>query len=333
MVKAELVYNPYAGQVVVWRELDDVLSLLRKHGWVIDIREVRRPGEATEYAREAVKRCARVVVAAGGDGTVSEVARGLVGTDVALGVLPIGTTNVWALQMRIPALNPMLPTTGIVRLMAALRERISRPLPADYYRRMLLKAARVLIEGRRVAVDVGEVDGHYFLMWVGVGLDAAITDKISLGNKKVSGSWAYLKPALWTLPRYHTTDICMRLDDKITQVKSNWVVVSNIQLYAGMFQLGAKARVNDGRLDVCVFKGEGVFTFLHHAFKVLGHRHLKDSRIDYHQCSQIVLESARPLPVHLDGDPFGYTPVTIRTVPSALQVIVPQKAPVKLFDA
>jgi diacylglycerol kinase family enzyme len=120
--------------------------------------------EATELARHAVQRGAKVVIAAGGDGTVNEVVNGLLGSDTALGVIPVGTTNVWALQMGIPVLNPMLQNAKAAKVVADLEERIARPLPANYYRRVLLNAAKVLVEGRTVAVDVGEVSGRYFLL-------------------------------------------------------------------------------------------------------------------------------------------------------------------------
>ncbi len=96
--------------------------------------------------------------------------------------------------------------------------------------------------------------------------------------------------------------------------------------------IGAKARVNDGKLDVCVFKGDGFFTFVQHALKVLSRQHLRDPKIEYYQCSEIIIKAARVLPVHVDGEPFTETPVTIRTVPSALKVIVPKKRFGNLFS-
>ena len=161
-MQAELIYNPYSGQVIVRHELDDVVALLSRCGWSVTLRETRKPSEATELARKAVNRGAKVVIAAGGDGTVNEVANGLLNTDVALGVLPVGTTNSWALQMGIPALNPMLPGTPVFKLIAGLEERIEHPLPANYYRKVLLDAAQVVMEGHTVVVDVGEISGRYF---------------------------------------------------------------------------------------------------------------------------------------------------------------------------
>ncbi|MBM2824451.1 MAG: Diacylglycerol kinase family lipid kinase [Dehalococcoidales bacterium] len=331
-MQTELIYNPYAGQVVVRHEIEEAVAFLSRYGWNVVCRETTEPKEATELARQAVLRGAKVVIAAGGDGTVNEVANGLLHTDVALGVLPVGTNNSWALQMGIPALNPWSPGTSVVKLVAELEERITRPSTSNYYRTVILKAAQVLIEGHTVAVDMGEVSGRYFLMWAGIGLDAAILENISPKEKKTLGSWAYLFTTIGTIGRGSSTDVQLILDGKVIKVSTQEIIVSNIQLYGGMLAIGAKARVNDAKLDVCIFKGDSFFDFIQHALKVLSHQHLGDSKIEYYQCSEIVVESAYAMPVHLDGEPFTKTPVTIRTVPSALNVIVPKKAPENLFN-
>ena len=331
-MQAELIYNPSGGQVVVRHELDDVIAFLNRYGWSVTRRETSKPLEATELARHAVNRGAKVVIAAGGDGTINEVANGLVNTDVALGVLPVGTTNAWALQMGIPTLNPIIPGIQAVKLIAALEERIARPLPASYYRKVLLDAARVLVEGHTVAVDMGELSGRYFLMWAGMGFDAAIAQSIPLREKRALGSWAYVFPTIESIHKYSGTDVCLNLDGKVVRVSTPLIVVSNIQLYGGMIAIGSKACVNDAMLDVCIFKGGGFFTFVQHAVKLLSHRHLQDPKIEYYQCREIVVESARSLPVHIDGEPFTMTPVSIHTVPSSLKVIVPKTAPANLFS-
>jgi len=332
-MQAELIYNPSGGQVVVRHELDNVVAFLNRCGWSVTLRETSKPLEATELARHAVNRGTKVVIAAGGDGTINEVANGLVNTDVELGVLPVGTTNTWALQMGIPTLNPMLPGIQAVKLIAALEERIARPLPASYYRKVLLDAARVLVEGQTVAVDMGELSGRHFLMWVGIGFDAAIAQSVLLKEKRALGSWAYVFPTIESIYKYSGTDVCLNLDGKVIEVSTPLIVVSNIQLYGGMMAMGAKACVNDARLDVCIFKGGGFFTFVQQAAKVLAHKHLQDPNVDYYQCRDIVIESARSLPVHIDGEPLAKTPVSIHTVPSSLKVIVPKTAPANLFSS
>jgi diacylglycerol kinase (ATP) len=331
-MQAELIYNPSGGQVVVRHELGNVVAFLERYGWSVTSRETSKPSEATELARHAVNRDAKVVIAAGGDGTINEVANGLVNTDVALGVLPVGTTNTWALQMGIPALNPMFPGIQAVKLIAALEERIARPLPASYYRKVLLDAARVLVEGRTVSVDMGELSGRHFLMWAGMGFDAGIAQSIPLWEKRALGSWAYVFPTIESIHKYSGTDVCLNLDGKVVKASTPFIVVSNIQLYGGMMAIGTKACVNDAMLDVCIFKGGGFLTFVQHAVKMLAHRHLEDPNVEYYKCCEIVVESARSLPVHIDGEPFTMTPVSIHTVPSSLKVIVPKTAPANLFS-
>lgn len=331
-MQAELIYNPSGGQVVVRHELDNVAAFLNRYGWSVTLRETSKPLEATELARYAVNRGARVIIAAGGDGTVNEVANGLVNTNAALGVLPVGTTNSWALQMGISALNPLLPGTQVVKMIAALEEIIARPLPANYYQKVLLDAARVLVEGHTVAVDMGKLSGRYFLMWAGIGFDAAVAQSIPLIEKRVLGAWAYVLPVIGAAYRYSGTDVWLNMDGKVVKVSTPLIAVSNIQLYGGLIAIGAKACLNDAKLDVCIFKGGGFFTFVQHAMKVLSHRHLQDPQVEYYQCREIVVESAQPLPVHVDGEPFTRTPVTIHTVPSSLNVIVPKTAPADLFS-
>jgi len=331
-MQAELIYNPSGGQVAVRHQLDSVVAFLQRHGWSVAVWETGAPLEATELARQAACRGAEIVIAAGGDGTISEIAHGLANTEAALGVLPVGTTNSWALQMGIPALNPMLPGTQVAKMVSSLEEKVARPLPANYYRKVLLDAARVLVEGRTVVVDMGELSNRRFLMWAGIGFDASVVRSVSPKDKKRLGSWAYVLPTIQAARRYSDTEVRLNLDGKVVNVSTPFIVISNIQVYGGKLEIGSKARVNDGRLDVCIFTGGGFFTFVNQAMKVLTHRHLQDPQVEYYQCQEIVVESACPLQVHTDGEPFGVTPVVIHTVPSSLKVIVPQAVPAHLFS-
>ena len=331
MVKAELIYNPRGGQVVVRHELEAVVSFLTRNGWSVTYRETTKPKEATQLARSAARNGAEVVIAAGGDGTVSEVASGLLHTETALGVIPVGTSNSWAIQMGIPALNPLLPSTSIAKMVSDIEERTKLSLPGNFYRKVLLDAAQVLVDRRSVAVDMGEVAGRYFLMWAGIGLDAAVLESVPPKEKAALGTWAYLLTALGAAGRRCSTDVQLTLDGKTTMVNTPLIVVSNIQLYGGIMAIGSRAGVNDAKLDVCIFKGDGFFTFVQHAVKVFSHQHLRDPSTEYYQCSEIVVASACALPVHVDGEPFTQTPVTIRVIPLALKTIVPKRVPGDLF--
>jgi len=332
LIRAELIYNAHAGRAVVRRELEDVVAFLRTNGWETSIQETSESGEATALARKAVLNGASVVIAAGGDGTVNEVSCGLVHTDAILGVLPVGTTNVWALQMRIPTISPLLgPGPRLTKFMVDLEERTDRVLPLNYLRSILLDAARVLVRGVVRRVDVGRVNERYFLMWAGVGLDAAVTESVTSEDKRNLGTWAYVGTALDRVREYESTPVTLILDGQVKRIHTPLVIASNIQLYGGVLPLGARACVDDGKLDVCVFKGEGLFTFVQHVLRVVSRQHLRDPEIEYYQSKEVIVRASVPLPVHADDEPFTHTPVTIRIVPGALKVIVPRNAPEYLF--
>jgi diacylglycerol kinase (ATP) len=314
-MQAELIYNAYAGRCVVRRELDSVVEYLEDNGWAVSVRETRAPREGTDLARRAAAQGVEVVIAAGGDGTVNEVASGLVNTETALGVLPVGTTNVWALQMRIPVLSPLGLGAGLAKLVVDLEERVDYPLPVNYYRSVLLAAARVLVEGQTHTVDVGQANDRYFLMWAGVGLDAAVTVSVSPEDKKALGPWAFVGTALDVVRDYKSAAVRLDMDGEVKQADASLIVASNIQLYGGLVRLGARACIDDGKLDVCVFKGEGLLNYAQHIFKVASLQHLQDLQIEY----------------HLDDEPFAETPVSIRVIPGALKVILPQNVPRDLF--
>jgi len=224
-----------------------------------------------------------------------------------------------------------LLSTNLAKLVADIEERTEIQVPVNYYKKVLLDAAKVLTEKNIVSVDMGEVSGRKFLMWAGIGLDAAILKSVPPKEKAALGSWAYWITALGAVAKSCSTDVRFRLDGTTTVINTSLIVVSNIQLYGGVMAIGAKAQVNDGRLDVCIFKGDGFFTFVQHALNIFSGQHLTDPMTEYYQCREVTIESDCPLPVHLDGESFTQTPVTIRVLPDALKTIVPKNVPGDLF--
>ena len=279
-MKAELIYNAHAGHGVPKRDLDAIVDYLEQNRWAVVVHRTGAPGEATTLARRAAAEGVEVVIAGGGDGTVNEIVNGLVGSDTILGVLPMGTGNVWALQMGIPALSPLGPAAGLARLVGDLEERMERPLPINVQRPVLLDAARVLVEGQVRAVDVGQANDRHFVMWAGIGLDAAVTIRVSAEDKRAFGPWAFVGSALDVLREFKSTAVRLILDGVVRQVQTSLIVVSNIQLYGGALPIGALACVDDGLLDVCVFKGEGLLNYVQQVIQVAARQHLDGSEPD-----------------------------------------------------
>ena len=195
----------------------------------------------------------------------------------------------------------------------------------------LLNAAKVLVQGRAAKVDVGQTNDRYFLLWSGVGLDAEATKAVTPEQKRQLGPLAFVGTTLDTLRDYRSVAVTLVIDGVPHRIETSLIVVSNIQLYGGILPLGARAAVNDGKLDICVFRGEGILNYVQHLLRIASRQHVSDPSIEYYQGREITIQAEKPLLVHVDDEPFAHTPVAIRVVPGALKVIVPQNVPKGLF--
>jgi YegS/Rv2252/BmrU family lipid kinase len=329
-LRARIISNPASGgsrdQVSARRA---AVGVLAEHGWTIDWRTTRKRGDATHLAREAADMGCDVVVVAGGDGTVHEAVNGLVGTDTALAVLPTGTANVLAAQL------------GLVGV------------PTSLHRANLPAVAEELAHGAARPVDLGWAqprggDARYFLLWAGVGLDAAVAREIETEARDLK---RLLGPAAFGAVGLRRTalgeggvEAIIRLDDQRIRDHLLLAVVSNISLYAGAIQLAPEARLDDGALNVALFRGQNILRALQSYFggdvrSVMQHLSaLLTGRADDSRPVTAPVRSVRviardALPVHLDGEPFCETPVTIGVRPLGLQLWVPPTAPDLLFGA
>ena len=305
---AMLIFNPVAGARDVRRELEQVSAFLVQRGWRVELRETRGATDGTTFAREAVAQGKGVVLVVGGDGTINEVVNGMADSEVAVGLLPAGTGNVWAMEMRLPIPSPIRWHT-------------------------LLDATKSLVRGQVRPIDLGRVNDRYFLLWGGIGLDAQVTQRMEPRTRRAKklGALAYGITAVLVAKDFRGTRTRVVADGKKIRTRSMLVIISNAQLYARIIRVGARAYLDDGLLDVCVFKGSGLPMTLLHAVHVLTERHMQDPRVAYIQAQKITIETKQPLPVQVDGDPIGTTPVTFEAIPRALRIIVPPEVPPWLF--
>jgi len=291
----------------VRRELRRVRRELRRRGWSVDIKTTQATGDATRLAREAAEAGMDAVWVAGGDGTLGEAVGGLVGTGTAMGVLPVGTGNMWARQLHLPTYT------------------LTHPF-------RLREAAAAQAEGTVRPVDVGRVDGRHFLLWAGVGFDALITSELEPRSRPVKrlGPLPYIVAAVTLARSFSGVRAHVTLDGRVVRGRILLILVSNVQTY-GFFPILRQARLDDGLLDVLVFKGLGISYILRHAVKLFSGRYLQDPKIVHRQVRHIEVRTEVPVSVQVDGDPLGTTPVTLDVVPRALRILVPPQAPRSLF--
>ncbi len=296
MRQAVLIYNPRSGRQAASRLLPAVLEALRATGFEVEPAATRGPGDATRIARQVVAGSAiEVAFAMGGDGTLREVARGLLGSEVALAPLPAGTANVLALALGLPG--------------------------------QALSAARVMAKCTRRAFDVGLAGGEPFLMQVSAGLDAAVMARQSSAAKKRFGkaavAWAGLR-RWWT---YDYPRMELRVEGRTERVSH--FAACNIAFYAGAFRMAPDADPGDGLLDLVRFRGSGRAATLGFARDLGLGRHLKRGDVEASKVVgvELVGPSERYL-VQVDGDVIsGPMPLEISLSEQRLWVLAPGLRP------
>ena len=256
--------------------------------------------EAEELAAAFAEIDEPVVVAAGGDGTLNAVVKGLAGKKTALGILPTGTMNVFARELG-------LPVDG---------------LPFE----QLKKAFEVIDKGEMVDVDLFEMNGAPFVQMAGVGFDAQVIEETSWEAKKALGPLAYLLSAVKVLGD-KPPKMTVRFDEG-NVAEGVAVLVGNGSLYGGQLRLFGKAKNSDELLDVLVFKESGYKLVMDTvAGLARGGFDEKMGTVDYFQSSGLQVESEREVPVEVDGELWGKTEqVEFVNVPKKLQVLAPKDA-------
>jgi YegS/Rv2252/BmrU family lipid kinase len=298
--RALIVFNPTAGQAASFDQ--DILAaseVWRAHGWVVDLHPTAGPGDGTRIARAAAEAGYDVVVAAGGDGTVNEVINGLVGMETALAALPIGTVNVWVRELGLP-LQPRA-------------------------------AAVALLDAQVRAIDLGKAGDRHFLLMAGIGFDAAVTAEVGAHEKRRLGIYAYVFRALDLARHFRGTRARVIVDGKALRTRALMIVLGNSQLYGGILKITARASLDDGLLDVCIIKGNTLRGVPLRFLSIVLRRATLDPQIEYHRARVVRIETARPLPVQVDGDHIGYTPMVFEAVPGALRALLPATLPTHLL--
>jgi diacylglycerol kinase (ATP) len=318
MADALLIYNPAAGRISVRPFIAGVIRVLNDHGWRVEVAESVNGRHTTQLAHMAAQENFRAVFAIGGDGTAGQAASGLLGSQTALGVLPAGTTNVWAREMGIKAF--VWPNIRALRQNTCL-----------------------LVEASPCAVDVGLCNGQPFLMWAGVGLDAMTVKKLDPRKRfeKYLNVPEYFAATVWNATMWHGMNLRVTVDDK--QVEGHYLlaVVSNIRHYGGLIQISPSAYLDDGWMDLWLFSGSNLADAFRHFFEILAERHATSGMARCIPFREAQIVSDTPFPIQIDGEPtLGAQQATLKVLTQRLLILMPpqskyllQKEPTKRTSA
>lgn len=270
-----------------WRKIQNFFD---ERGIVYSFDKTLTPGDAALLARKAVEEGFDTIVSVGGDGTASEVINGLVGSDATFGIIPAGVGNDFAKNIGISRTN-------------------------------LQAACETILEGYTRKIDIGSVNGRYFLNMIGIGFDGEAAERKAKSFKFIKGFWAYYVQVIPLLFMYRPKPVKIKMDGVSMETSILFVTIGNGKYSGGGFKLTPLAEIDDGLFDVCLAHYPGLFDLLRHVNKVPKGKHIKLPFIFYFRTGSISLSSEIPLPAHIDGELSKEKSYDIKILPQALKIL------------
>jgi YegS/Rv2252/BmrU family lipid kinase len=298
VAKNVLITNPAAARTDVLAA-QAVVEAFRRAGWTVELRATGGPGDARRFAEEAAADGVDLVSVYGGDGTTMQAAAALVGTGIPLGVIPGGTGNLLAGNLRIPT-HPV-------------------------------RAARALLKGKAGPLDLGSMmrsDGlHYFAVACGAGYDARVMAETTTADKHRWRFAAYVATTLRLMPELRSLEHQISVDGVEYTAMAALVLVANCgEVIPPWVRLRSGIAPDDGLLDLIIIKADSFVSSVRAVWELLregGTEASAPGRIAYARGREITVTCAEAQPVQLDGEPHGLTPFTAKVVPGAITVLRP----------
>jgi len=277
-----LIVNPAAGRRRGLRAADAAERVLAAGGWRVTRKLTGAHGEAIDLARAAAAEGFEGVFACGGDGTLSQVVQGLIGTEAVGGVIPTGTGNDFA------------RTVGLSQKPAA--------------------AARQALGGHAAEIDLLEVnEGEAWALNVmGVGFDAQVAERINRRRRLTGGVTAYLTAVAQELVRCRPTEVRLSVGKATWEGRALLVAIANATCYGAGMRIAPEADIMDGLLDVVLVEHLGRLAFVRAFPRVFRGAHLTHPAVHTWRASECTIETAQPAPVLVDGDVQLHTPLCVR---------------------
>lgn len=291
MKRALLIVNPISGTRDKHNLARMARQVLTDAGWELDIEATKGKGDAFAMARAAAGEGLDMVIAAGGDGTVNEVAHALCHTDTALGIVPCGSGN------------------GLARTLN---------IPQDFR-----KALEIAAGGRVVTADHGMVNSLPFFCTFGVGFDAVVTERFAGAKRR--GRLSYIRSALLEYIKYASKPYAIAVNGAVLTEEAFQIAVCNTSQYGNNAYIAPRASVSDGLLDVTVVHTGNPFNQALAGVSLFTGHLDRNTLIDTFRISSAVITRLEPGPAQLDGEPFRLgRRLTVECKASSLRIAVPE---------
>ncbi len=297
-----VIWNPAAGRGRLSKPSLEARLSQHAAGAPFRVWQTRGAEEVQTLAKRALAEGADVVAAAGGDGTLGEVASVVRASGATLGVLPLGTGNDFA------------RTLG---------------LGTD-----LELAMQTLFEGQKRAIDGARAtlggQSWFWLNVAGTGFDALVAKRINAARfhpfwKHWKGTAAYGAAVALELRALQAANLRLSLDGETIERRALLCAVANAKSYGGGMKVAPDASLDDGLFDICLIQEASAWEFARAMPSVFRGAHVGHSKVEMFRARRVEVESDPPLPVLVDGEVRGQTPVTLEVMPRALEILAPVK--------
>ncbi|AMM51942.1 diacylglycerol kinase [Rufibacter sp. DG15C] len=245
-------------------------------------------GHATILARQAAEEGTRLVVAVGGDGTVNEVARGLLNTSTALGILPKGSGNGLARHLKIPLKLP--------------------------------QALELINKATFHHIDSCAINGHPFFCTSGIGFDGLVSSAFAKSVKR--GLTSYVQLVIKEFRAYFAQEATVRVNDRELSSEFFVIAFANAAQYGNDAFIAPMADIQDGLLDVCLIRHVGLIQALQLGYGLMTKTIATSSLAEFHTCATVQVQSKEPQHFHADGEYIGQaTEFEVKLFPKSLEVV------------
>jgi methylglyoxal synthase len=295
---AHLIFNPISGQGNADQDLGLIRQLLEPH-LHLQVHVTEPKDDPGELVRSAIEAKADLIIASGGDGTVSAVADALIGTGVPLGIIPRGTANAFAVSLG-----------------------ISRFLP-------IRNACQVILGGHTRLVDAARCNGYPMILLTGVGYEAVTVEMASRELKNQWGALAYFMAGWQAMEGQELFETEIEIEGDVYTFQANAITIANAAPPTSILAQGAGEVVfDDGLLDVTIASAENRLQGITTMFRMLGgaitRTNVEQQNVVHVRTPRLKVTTTPPQKVVVDGEIIGTTPIEVECIPAALSVFAPK---------